>query len=84
MIPERLAQFRFRVPIEMRGRREDGYLVSLRLQIHTQLAHDLGGRHAVRGEYEGEDYYIRQSMPTAIRIDEMYVQSYFFHTFRFT
>ena len=55
MIPERLPQFRFRIPIEMRCRREDGYLVTLRLQVHTKLAHDLGGRYAVRGKYEGKD-----------------------------
>jgi hypothetical protein len=55
MIPERLPQFGFRIPIEMRGRRENGDLVALRLQVHGKFAHDLGGRNAVRGKYEGED-----------------------------
>ena len=55
MIPDRLPRFSFRIPIEMRGRRQDGYLVSLRLQVHTEFAHDLGGRYTIRGKYKGKD-----------------------------
>jgi hypothetical protein len=55
MIPERLPQFSLRIPIEMRGRRQDGYRVALRLQVHAKLAHDLGGRYAIRGKYKGKD-----------------------------